>query len=1167
MNSFFDDPDVFSEQAIEFAHAFEQIGDIRLQEKAIELFRMAVSAAPPGNPDRGMYLSNLANGLINFFERTGDLAALREALRVGLEAVDVEPLEGTNSSIVSNALGLLHGTDGEPKTLDEAVAFGRRAIELTPADDDHLPTRLSNLAALLQQRYLGTGDTASVAEGIEAGRAAHALVGKGHYSWQAIVGNLGVLLRHRYEIDDDPADLQEALDLVGTAVSTTPRGHVDRALYLGNLATVFGLRYERDGRQADLDEAFKLCREALDLTPKGHPGEAGCLSVYGNLLRLGVERTGAAEELDEAVDLLREAARTGPERITTRALNLATLSLCLRLRYEQFGRIGDLTEAMETVQAALALTSPGDPERPARIAGLGVMKRLMYERTSRTEVLKEAIGIGREALAITPPGHRWYVGFLNSLSNALRALHQVTGDGDFLTEAITLNRTAAATVRPGSPDHAVILNGLANALLTSFARTNDLNELNEAIALTTMAITGIPEDHLSQLLYVNNLGNLLRIRHERTGDEEDLAHALRIARTAVDITPRDHAMRSSALSNLGVALMATYLLTGDLETWAEAVATGRDALALTPSGHHDQIGLQCNLAQVLRARFEKEGRGLDELREAIGLLIEAARSDSDPPSRILLAQRLLAQSLMLAGDGEPALAAYRKAIELLPRVTTLELTRSDRRHGLAAMPGLAGEAAAAAIAAGLPDLAVELLEQARGLLLSEVMIGQGELAPLDAHAPAGLVGRFQRVRQDLDEIEAAAVTMFATDDPAHALSAASRAAAQDLAERRRGFAREWDDTVAEIRAIPALRGFLRPPSIRELGRNAAEGPIVLVNTSRFRCDALILTDDPDRPVILVELPALAHQTVIDQVNRFRAAIKGEGLAAQKEMLAVLGWLWDAVAGPVMTELGLLPAADNWPRLWWCPVGETAFLPLHAAGRHQVGSDATVLDRVISSYTPTIRALRHARERAAAAPGPALLIAQPKTPFAEPLPGTLTEVRKVAGMVPGSRILIGEDATCEVVLNALPAHPVIHLACHGHSDWNDPGRSRLLLHDHTSSPFSVAAIASLRLAGAELAYLSACNTTVANQRLVDEAVHITTAFQLAGFRHVIGTLWPVGDTYATSMALSVYGDLTRQGATPPDPALAASALHHAVRARRDEARRYPGVWASHIHAGA
>jgi len=99
-----------------------------------------------------------------------------------------------------------------------------------------------------------------------------------------------------------------------------------------------------------------------------------------------------------------------------------------------------------------------------------------------------------------------------------------------------------------------------------------------------------------------------------------------------------------------------------------------------------------------------------------------------------------------------------------------------------------------------------------------------------------------------------------------------------------------------------------------------------------------------------------------------------------------------------------------------------------------------------------------------------------------------------------------------VLDALLTHRVAHFACHGHVDWTDPARSSLILTDHATTPLTLADIITLNL-DADLAYLSACDTAVTAPRLADESLHITAAFHLAGYRNVIGTLWPINDQAA------------------------------------------------------
>lgn len=89
----------------------------------------------------------------------------------------------------------------------------------------------------------------------------------------------------------------------------------------------------------------------------------------------------------------------------------------------------------------------------------------------------------------------------------------------------------------------------------------------------------------------------------------------------------------------------------------------------------------------------------------------------------------------------------------------------------------------------------------------------------------------------------------------------------------------------------------------------------------------------------------------------------------------------------------------------------------------------------------------------------------------------------------------------------------------------------------------------------LDYLSACSTS-ANKvdKVVDEGIHLASAFQLAGFRHVIGTLWEVSDSHCVDAATVVYETIRDEGMT--DMAVCRG-LHRAVGGLRDgqmESRR-------------
>ncbi|WP_032797599.1 CHAT domain-containing protein, partial [Streptomyces sp. HCCB10043] len=192
----------------------------------------------------------------------------------------------------------------------------------------------------------------------------------------------------------------------------------------------------------------------------------------------------------------------------------------------------------------------------------------------------------------------------------------------------------------------------------------------------------------------------------------------------------------------------------------------------------------------------------------------------------------------------------------------------------------------------------------------------------------------------------------------------------------------------------------------------------------------------------------------------------------------------------------------------------------------------------------------------------LVVALAETPGAAPLPGVAREVELLGELFPGGRLLAGPEATVAAVGRALEDHPWVHFSCHGVNEPLDPSRSGLVLYD---GRLTVSDAAAQRPGSPELAVLSACSAAQGGIRLSDEAVQLASSFQLAGYPHVIGTLWPVADKLATRLTEEFYAalaaDLDRGRTVGP-----ATALHHPVRALRDRYAQAPHLWAAHIHTG-
>jgi len=311
---------------------------------------------------------------------------------------------------------------------------------------------------------------------------------------------------------------------------------------------------------------------------------------------------------------------------------------------------------------------------------------------------------------------------------------------------------------------------------------------------------------------------------------------------------------------------------------------------------------------------------------------------------------------------------------------------------------------------------------------------------------------------------------------------------------------------------------------------------VVCNTTLENGHALIINRDG---VTALALPGLTAYTVRDQARIFYMALEeamADPLATPEGIPNVLAWLWDTVTGPVLEFLGISVAPAGGaplPRIWWAPGGLLGRLPVHAAGYHAdppTPARRAVIDRAVFSYTPTVRALLHARGRrgrarvgAAAATGTAvtgpalhssLIVAMPETPGlpGAALPDALGEAAAVAQLLPDPLILAepGRDAgpatrgeprtpsatppTKPLVLAELARRQIAHFACHGVFDHADPAASRLLLHDHREDPLSVAALAAVDLSHVWLAFLSACDTALgmSDAQLLDESMHLASA---------------------------------------------------------------------------
>jgi len=232
----------------------------------------------------------------------------------------------------------------------------------------------------------------------------------------------------------------------------------------------------------------------------------------------------------------------------------------------------------------------------------------------------------------------------------------------------------------------------------------------------------------------------------------------------------------------------------------------------------------------------------------------------------------------------------------------------------------------------------------------------------------------------------------------------------------------------------------------------------------------------------------------------------------------------------------------------------------------------------------------------------------------PLGGTLREVRQLAGVwntsersrVEASRVLVGHEASEPTLKKEAHRYRVLHLATHGFflGDSCLPARSgnravgglataakpqhtaatrvvnplllsglalaganrrRAALPTEDDGILTAEEVASLDLAGVEWAVLSACDTGLGEIRAGEGVFGLRRAFQIAGARTVIMSLWSVDDQATREWMVALYeGRFQKQLST-------AAAVHAAtvatLRARRAKGlSTAPFYWAAFVAAG-
>jgi CHAT domain-containing protein/tetratricopeptide (TPR) repeat protein len=828
-----------------------------------------------------------------------------------------------------------------------------------------------------------------------------------------------------------------------------------------------------------------------------------------------------------------------------------------------FRRRSDWNQAEECYQRALA---EGAKVAPASLASaqslnaLGVLAWYRGDLAAAEERHRQALAL-REGLA---PRSVVVAASLNNLG----LVSDVRGD---LAAAEAYHRRALAVreqVLPGSTDVAISLHNLSIVLSgrRGFAAAEELE-------LRALAIfEKLDPDSQDVASTLGGLGLLAYYRRDAPAARAYLERALSLfEKIAPESDDTAH-----GIFNLGNAAH----LEGD---FAEAEALYRRALALgdkTSPRSSFAASTRAALGELLIQRGPLDEAG-EHLRQAL------AMREAQVPGSLYVAEshQMLGDLAVAQGDLARAEERYQAALDIRRRLAPRTDKEAESLHELGLVKRRRGHAAAAdellcaaidslegqsarlgghdesralfdtnftsyyrdcletLVDRGQPAAALQVLERSRARSLLAL------LAERDVRFDADLPEELARERRLNDtEYDRAQTSLL------HATEAAE---IERLQQRREAARRRREEVAARVRlASPRLASLRYPEPLDLSGVRAALDPgtvllaysVGAVRTTLFAVEA---TPPAGDGLTVIALP-VGRDELRRRVEALRVLIQGR--KPRRLLRDPSTQLYDLLVRPADAQVARAE------RLLISPDGPLHTLPFDALVKVPDRAGGSGRERYLVEWKPlhvvnsgTVYA--ELKKRRGGTPGESTLVAfgDPRYPAParaaairdpslrsvvreglslRPLPASRGEVQAIAGLYGASaRAYLAGDATEERAKATGRQVRYLHFACHGFLNERFPLESGLVLSIPEGSGEgrdngllqAWEIFEGVRL-DADLVTLSACETALGRDMGGEGLVGLTRAFQYAGARSVLASLWKVADRSTAALMTGFYGEL-------------------------------------------
>ena len=865
-----------------------------------------------------------------------------------------------------------------------------------------------------------------------------------------------------------------------------------------------------------------------------------------------------------------EAAYRDVVRIHQRA-PLETLALAASL--SRLGTVarsrGDLASAAESFRAALAVAEKLAPASLTSAITLNNLGGVAYERgdlAGAEQFLRRSLAV-RERLV---PDSIEVARSLNNLGVVARNRGDPAAAEDFHRRSLAIKETLA----PDSLDVAASFNNLG----TVASDRGDLVAAEEFHKRSLAIHERQAPDSLTVAMAVNNLGVLALYRGEAPAAEALLRRSLTIR-------------EKLAPDSLDVALSLYNL--GD-------VALERGDLAAAEGLYLRSV--------AIREKLAPDSLVVAESLNALGL-VARTRGDSVAAERAYTralalhralapgstgeAKSLHALGLLARGSNRAAAAVdyYQQAIVAVEAQTGRLGGAEEVRAGFTAQySDYYREYIDLLIELGQPAGALQALERSRARSLLAMLAERDLVFATDL--PADLARERSSINADYDRTQAAIAALNPGKDAAGIDRLLARL--RELRDRREQVAQTIRKT------SPRFASLVYPQPLDLAGaQSSLDQGTVLLAYAVAKEKTFLFVVQASRPPVRTAPPLsvftlpIGEAALREKVAAIRNLIqRGAQVDAPADALTTAGQ--ELFATLIEPARGIIAASD---RVLISPDGPLHTLPFAALAQPSARGPARYFVEwkplhIVASAT-VYAELKRTRRVGAAAPAaltlaafgdpayppPAVELADrltnPEVRAAvrrgyalEPLPASRREVEGIVRLYPGrAATYLGDQATEERAKAVGRDVRYLHFASHGLLDERFPLNSALALtiperpgDGQANGLLQAWEIFEQVRIDADLVTLSACETGLGKELGGEGLLGLTRAFQYAGARTVLASLWSVGDDSTADLMTRLYGHL-KAGRTK-DEALRAAQLEM-IRGRGTS---HPFQWAAFQLAG-